>query len=88
MENFSTIYIMHQFRSGNEKIDILLEVVMNFMEKDGKKSVLHEAAGKCIPVSFDIIIESTIKFMIFQLFCVRSCKSLRRSHKRWRRYQY
>lgn len=36
---------------GNEKIDVLLDIVMNIMEKDGK-TILHEAAEKGITMIF------------------------------------
>lgn len=41
---------MHHFHLVNEKVDILLEVAMGQMEKDGKedgKKVMHEAAELC-----------------------------------------
>lgn len=46
--------LMNDFHLGNEKIDIILEVVMGLMEKDGKKS-MHEAAKKCRIFSFHCV---------------------------------
>lgn len=36
---------MTNFNSGNETIDVLLDVLLDFME-DGKTTILHEAAVK------------------------------------------
>lgn len=43
-------YFLNHFNLGNEKIDSLLHIAMNFMRiKDGSTSILHEAAEKSIP---------------------------------------
>lgn len=41
---------LHHFHLGNEKIDIIFEIVMGLLKKEGKKdekNILHEAAELC-----------------------------------------
>lgn len=81
---------MNHFHLGNEKIDVILEVVMGLMEKDGKKS-MHEAAEKCRIFYYDFIAfvqKKTIKLQTQPYLIHRSCKSLGTKNKSWRGYQY